>query len=489
MSKIIQEFIDVCERKCDKVAFIFLKENKIINKTFSELKKDVEKVSLYLSKKGLKKGGRILVFIPPSYDLAVLILSSFKLGVSVMYVDVWASRKLIKLTLEKYDVDFIAVSKKTRFFRLFFGAIGKIKNLVFVDKIINTQYDSDNENIYTETIEEETVAILTMTSGSTGQPKIVIRTHQDLYNQLELVNNNMYGESDNDIVLTTAFMYSFSNILKGFTTLLPQIRLDYPFSIFAMYKLIKFRNIPVTTIITTPDFCFSTENIFKSLKKLYIGGAILNYNEANKILNDYNGVKVEYIYGATECNLITKIDLYDYRKYLEVEGIACLGKAVKGVNLKIGDCNAINVSSKALLINNLSNNKITVDEKTGVAWHNTGDVGYLKNDSLYYLGRNDVKIVNANKEMYSNPIEQKIVYNFPFIYKCAFFLYKGKNYLFLNATKIVNEQEILDYLCKLGIVDNVVINCGKKIPCDSKHHSKIDYRKLKKYIDRWGNLS
>ena len=134
MSRIIEEFEQICIEKKDSAAFIYQAKKGLVKKSFSKLYEDVNRVIMELKNLNALKGDRILVFTPPSYELAVFMLACIKLGISVMYVDIWAGGKLISDTLKKYKADYIAVSKKTSFLRLGFASIRKIKKLIFIDR-------------------------------------------------------------------------------------------------------------------------------------------------------------------------------------------------------------------------------------------------------------------------------------------------------------------------------------------------------------------
>lgn len=486
MSRITVDFEKICKEKKDKIAFIYEDKRKgFIKKSFAELYKDVDEALIYLRQKGISKKKKILIFTPPSYELVVFMLACMKLGALLMYVDVWAGKKLINETLAEYKADYIVVSQKTSFLRLGFGDIKKIKKLLFIDGFTQRKAckKSSGSPIYDD-IKEDDKALLTMTTGSTGKPKTAVRTHKDLYEQLRLVNLNMPPRED-QVVLTTAFMYSFANILKGFTSVLPGIGLSCPFDFWLNLRLKKLRKLPITTIITSPDFCLRTDNYYKRLENIYIGGANLNINEAKRIGKKYSNSDITYIYGATECNLIAKIDLREYISILERKRLACLGVNACGVDIKIGDNNEISVSSEAILKNYTSSKRDNCEiDANGVFWHKTGDAGVIKGDKLYYLGRFDVYAKKGTKRLHTNPIEQELIISFPKLLKCAFFYYKGKNHLLYESNtghtgKL--QQDIEKYLKKKGF-EGLEIRRLKKIPCDKKHHTKKDYRKLKNMV-------
>ncbi len=487
MSRIISEFDNVCRVNSDRNAFVFIQNGKLVSKTYRELAEDMRAKIKYLLGCGVKYGDKILAFANESYDLCVFMLASMRIGASIMYVDIWAKQDRLKNAFAQYKPDYVVVSQKTAKFKMFFREIHKIKNVLYVEKGSETgEIPADLQQA-----EDSTNALLTMTTGSTGRPKIAIRTHRHLHEQLRLVSMNIDSSLEHEYVLTTSYMYIFANILSGFTTVLTSIKLSKDSPKTLEKKLRKFEKVPVSMIITSPDFCIKIRNIFPNLRKMYFGGAILTLNEAKTIAQNYNGADIEYIYGATECNLISKVKLTAYIDHLANKGVSILGKVADGVRIKIGSNNEIMVTSGALLenylnVNDCGNKSIDNDN---VIWHSTGDAGAYKDDMLVYFGRNDMHMPMCKSEgkIYSSQAEQDLTVKFDSINKCAV-IGGGKGiYIFVEVKKDkkCSLQAVKDYFCQKYGTEQVKIKKIRKIPCDVKHHTKINYMKLKKKIKGW----
>ena len=84
------------------------------------------------------------------------------------------------------------------------------------------------------------------------------------------------------------------------------------------------------------------------------------------------------------------------------------------------------------------------------------------------------------KEYYANEIEQQVVLQFRGLSKIAILEYYGMNYAFIEGT--VDEEMIKNYLAEEYGIKNVI---GlRQIPRDVKHHTKIDYAKLARFLRR-----
>lgn len=482
MSLIVEQFREICAEYKDKPAFVFEKNGALVQKSFSELESDVCAAVGYLSDMGVRRGERILTFALPSYELCTFMLASMSLGASLMYVDSWANQKRLKNAFEQYRPECILVSRATAKIRLLLREMYSIKRVLYVDKKISAP--TGNVNAFAENIPEETVALLTLTTGSTGRPKAAIRTHGQLHEQLMLVCNNMEMKSREEYVLTTSFMYVFSNILSGFTTVLPCLRLGRSSPSKLDRKLALFCTLPISMIITTPDFCLSVSNRFTNLRRLYLGGAILTPSEAERIYAKFRPAEITYIYGATECNLIASTRLEDYIANLK-DGRSVLGRAVEGVQIRTGENCEIMVSARALLDKYLdasASNKET--DENNLLWHKTGDAGELCDGKLVYFGRCD-KRLPCRETLYSSQLEQLICVLFPAIEKCAVCIDKRdehKIWVFAVCRDggKYDRDELCAYVQEQLPETETMIRKLSKMPCDVKHHTKINYNELQK---------
>ena len=464
MSKITEKFDEICDRNSRIVAFYYVEGNEVSSKTYAELLSDVKKTEAYLSNMGVKTGDKLLAFASPSYNLIVYMLATFKLGASIMYIDIFARQDSFKNFFDEYQPSFVLVSGKTMIFRPFFRYARRAKITLNVDKKLPNSFVDDIE------VKDDTPALITATTGSSGKPKLFVRTHKDLNEQLELICNNLKRVSKDEVVLTTSYIYALSNLLQGFTTILPGINLSYKRSTKKTIKKLElFSKMKITTIMTSPDFCLRLPNIYPDLRYLYLGGAILNYSEAKKILDKYNTVRVWYIYGSTECALISGINLKEYLKHLEDTEKCLLGEPCDGVRVKIDSDGHILVNSKALLRNEIDGHN---DER----YYDTNDIRKMVDGKIYYVGKNGTELLINDKKIYANEIEQRIVLEQKALRKCAVVQKDNRVIVFIEGEcdkESVKELLMDDYNVKCEIISM------KLIPRDVKHHTKIDYFKLK----------
>ena len=425
MSEIVRLFDRVCEEKGEESAFFYFRKGELRRKSFRELHREVESRERCLIERGLCPGQRILLFAPPSYELLLFMLAAMRLGISLLYADVQTGLRRGGAALKSAPADAVAVNRGTFFLRLLFPKLLQIPLLLRIDsseerrgrKVRKGGRAAEKDGISggrqwweerkscmasqwneekTEILDgrqrreeeesfsllgpagpsEDTEALLTMTTGSTGSAKTVIRTHGELLRQLRLTMENQ-GESSGECVLVSSFMYCFSNLLMGNAVALPELHLGIPLWSYWERRLRHFSLLPIRSLMTTPDFCLHFKNAFPGLRELYIGGAILNIREAERILANYPGVRISYIYGATECNLIARTELSDYVRILRERGESCLGEAVSGVSIRI-EGGEILVKSDALLRGSLAKGGREERERAERAF--TMDSGFARSE-------------------------------------------------------------------------------------------------------------
>ncbi len=477
MSRIINLFELVCRENTDTTAIVYREGRRVCRRSFGGLYEDVSRMREYLRSCGARQGDRILAFASSSYKLCVFMLAALQTGASIMYVDIFARQDSLHSVFADYRPDMVLVSDKTRHIRFLFREINAIKQVINIDRFSGCTPSPQP----LPDIPEDIPALLTMTTGSTGRPKIAVRTHRDLMQQLDLINANI-DENGHQTVLTTSYIYIFANILNGFTTVMPQLNLGSWTGRRVNRILSLFADEPINMIITSPDFCLKAENIFPKLQTLYFGGAILNLHEAGTIREKFSSCRCVVIYGSTECSIIATADIDEFISVLRRERRSILGRAVNGVRVRLSDDGEILVSSEALLESYLVSDPSTKEtDDSGTLWHHTNDIAAQENGLLYFLGKSRRYIMPDGRKVYSNCIEQQLAVEFPSIPKCAVLEHNGRIYAVLQRCgQPVDTSAVAKFLKKLGITAE--IRFVKQIPCDVKHHTKINYDKLKEKL-------
>lgn len=184
----------------DKIAIIFEGERGDCQKiSYRELAKNVNKSANLLKKIGVKKGSRVIFYMPQILESVYLMIACLRLGAVHSVVFGGFSAESVKDRIEDLQGDFLITAdgafrkgkpyflkkiadealaksrhkvKKTLVIRRNFEDIDIFEN----DVIYNDEIEKCEEYCDFERLESEDLSFVLYTSGSTGKPKGVIHT-------------------------------------------------------------------------------------------------------------------------------------------------------------------------------------------------------------------------------------------------------------------------------------------------------------------------
>ena len=139
---------------------------------------------------------------------------------------------------------------------------------------------------------------------------------------------------------------------------------------------------------------------FSKLKCIYSCGEILENKTAKKLLINFPNIKLINAYGPTEATCaVSAIRIEE--KTIQEESELPIGLISKSaVNIEIIDGEIV-LKGKSVFTGYLNEKKIT--EK-----YYTGDIGYIKNDKLYFLYRKDNQIKYKGYRIELEEVEKRL---------------------------------------------------------------------------------
>lgn len=186
-------FLKVIENFPTKIAVDF--NNRKL--TYQDLDKKVDQLSTFLTNKGIVKGDIIAISVERSIEMLVSLLAILRIGAVYLPLDPEYPQDRIEFMLEDSSAKLLLNSIQN-----------KSKYKTTADELIIDEFWSDLNKFepihFRENIEHDDLAYILYTSGSTGMPKGVQITHQNLANFL-LSMQKMPGliESDKLLAITT----------------------------------------------------------------------------------------------------------------------------------------------------------------------------------------------------------------------------------------------------------------------------------------------
>lgn len=312
-------------------------------------------------------------------------------------------------------------------------------------------------------VDNEQLAVISYTSGTTGFSKGVMVPHRSLAANIRYAQNNMPLEPGDPVVsflplahtygCAFEFLFPFTYgchitiltktpspqiLLQAFQEIRPRLILSVPLVIEKVYKkkMVPAISKPVMkALLKVPGinkilFRKIREKLETSFggrfKELVIGGAAFNA-DAEKFFKKI-GLRFSIGYGMTECGPLISYDGWKTAR------IASCGKAVDTLEVKIDSPDQEKIVGEIILrgdnvmLGYYKNEKATRDVIDEDGWMHTGDLGVIDRDGYIYIkGRSKDMLLGASgKNIYPEEIESLI-----------------NNYTYVTEAIIISEDDKL----------------------------------------------
>jgi acyl-CoA synthetase (AMP-forming)/AMP-acid ligase II len=473
--------------------------------TFGEFENQVTATAAYFLEKGIRKGDRVLVFVPMSIDLYRTVLAIFRIGATAVFLDEWVSKKRMEVCCKIAGCHAFIAGFKVRFLALFSSELRKIPIH------LGTKYKPKQTlDAYPLTQKTDT-ALITFTTGSTGVLKAAKRTHGFLHEQFKALSDVIHPQ-ENDVSMPVLPVVLLLNLGLGITSVITRFRSGKVASFQPSLTVNQIIENRVNTIIASPFFIKALSkyliknNIRLAVRSIFTGGAPVFPHEAQIYVRAFADAGIEIVYGSTEAEPISSIDAASLvlEKQSELSQGLNVGKIDKNALVKIisiteepvtvtgpeefkalylqhGQIGEIIVSGPHVLSEYFNNenavrqNKIFVGDQ---CWHRTGDSGYIgANGNLYLTGRCSSLIQTGNR-IISPFLYEGYLQTLDGVEMGTILSVQEKLKVVVELNQIAQKDKIVTAIRSLPESVQEVIFI-RRIPRDPRHHSKIDYDKLK----------
>ena len=501
--------------------------------TFRELDEASARVAAHLEQRGLGAGDPALILCPMSSDLYVTLIGLFRLGATAMFVDPSAGRPHLERCCRLLSPKMFLGSAKAHLLRIVSPAIRRIPRHVVIGSWLPIPGTSSITSRITgpgraevAPVNEQTPALVTFTSGSTGEPKAAVRTHGFLLAQHAVLEDSP-ALASGEVDLTTLPIFVLANLASGVTSVIPDADLRYPGRIEPgpvfdrLHQLDREHGLRPSRIAASPALLArlaahtrETPTPLAAFTRIFTGGAPVFPSLLASLHAAAPEAEVTAVYGSTEAEPIAHVtwrEIGEADRHAMRTGAGLLtGHPVASIELRIlpdrwgqpiapltseeldalalppGEPGEIVVSGPHVLTGYLhgrgdEETKFDVD---GRRWHRTGDAGYLDaRGRLWLLGRCSARIDDGHGRVYPFAVECALD-GIAGVKRTAFLAHGGRRVLVaeLEPEASPRTSETLRAACAWAHPDEVRII--ERLPVDGRHNAKIDYPGLKKLLDR-----
>jgi len=471
--------------------------------TFKTLYKQILQLAVFLQSLGVKKGDRVAVMLPNIPQTVISFYAILQAGGIVVPVNPLYQEREIEFIMKDSGAKAIITLD------MLYNRVEKVKEQTNLEHIIITSIkeylpfpknivypfiqakelgkpliipSSKAIHLFTKAIKtkatdlqevpisfEEDIAILQYTGGTTGFPKGVILTHQNLVANTSMCRQWLYkmekGKEKMLAVMPLFHVYGLMTVLV--------------LSVMEVYKMILVPKFDVTGLLKTIDKQKPT--VFPGAPTIYIG--LMNHPDISKYdlssikgaisgsaplpvdviekFEEKTGGKIVEGYGLTETSPVTHVNfLWDNEIVKGSIGVpwpgtdAAIFSLETGEILPVGEIGELAIKGpqvmKGYWNNEEETNKVLKDD-----WLLTGDIAYMDENGYFYIvDRKKDIIIASGFNIYPREVEE-VLYEHPAIMEASVVgvkdSYRGetvKAFIVMRKGMTVTEEELDQFMRK-----------------------------------------
>ncbi len=425
--------------------------------TYSELAELAARYSNFLLKNGVSYGDHIGIPMNNSVESAALIIAAADIGAALVPINPTLPISAIKAAFESGDVKHIIARRSFYEESEKYGELLKGGAKICLDGetggtvSIRRASEESPERPETRVTGRERL-ILTMTSGSTGEPK-PIELAQETKLLRAMAHIRLYGITENDSVLAATPLYhslaerlvimplligASSVLLPRFTPQLwlkcvEQRRVTFTIAVSAQLS-------QIAQLLSSP---FAPE--VSSLRCVVSSSALLEAHVRNELIDKLR-CDFHEMYGTSETSTATSINFREALCKKQSVGRALPEAEIRilgddGKPLMRGSTGEIAVKT-SLMCGGYYKMPKAMEAAMADGFFRTGDMGFLDEDGyLFFCGRKKEIIITGGINVYPQDVES-CVRELPGVLECAAFSYPDERLGEVVALAVVAEEGV-----------------------------------------------
>ncbi|MBM9613420.1 AMP-binding protein [Desulfobulbus rhabdoformis] len=393
--------------------------------SFSQVAEASEGFAGALYERGVRRGDRVMLMVRPSMDFVCLTFALFQLGAVIILIDPGMGYQNLLRCIGSVKPDIlVGISKAIIFSRLFPRPFGSVRKRILVGKpslfVRHPLQPLAPQPLPAFVANNDDLAAIIFTTGSTGPPKGVEYTHGIFHTQLRLIRD-YFGIGSGDIDQPGFPLFGLFATALGAQAVIPDMDPTRPAQVDPEKFVTSIQNNKVSYSFGSPAiwnvvsrYCIE-KGIVLPVRKVLMAGAPVPgelVERVQKVMPDDG--KIYTPYGATESLPVAAIEgreiVQETWSRTRIGRGACVGRPLPEMELKIiepvderieswegvrelasGNIGEIVVRGPVVTRAYAGNEKETRMAKITDGdrfWHRMGDMGYLDQEGrLWFCGR------------------------------------------------------------------------------------------------------
>ncbi|MEP3276204.1 MAG: AMP-binding protein [Stappiaceae bacterium] len=466
---LISDFLETAQREGNRTAIVDGAGRLV---SFDGLARRSGVLANYWRNAGIQAGDRVLVAMPVGLDLYAAIAGLWRIGATIVFPEPAMGLAGVRHAVRIAKPKACLTTGIYRCLRFLIPDLWRISMHLHMGEGVNRIDPVCDVSL-------DHPALISFTSGSTGQPKGIIRSHGFLSAQNRCVGQLIAPSQKLETDLVAFPVFVIANLGQGVTSVLPNWRLSRHDKARAQDIARHCETHSVTRALVPPSICETVAEgpIRPQLDTIFTGGGPVFPDLSERLKNALPTTSLITVYGSTEAEPIAHLNAEeiseDQWQAMKTGSGLLAGKPVPEVDLKIIEEEILvtgdHVNKGYLDGRGDSENKVSIN---GRIWHKTGDAGRIDaQGQLWLRGRHTAKAGTFY------PFELEAAARFwPGVTNVALVPKTDPPVLAVEGI----EAQAAGWRKKAREIDDIRIMPLRSIPLDRRHRSKVDYTELGK---------
>lgn len=450
-------------------------------RTFAEIEENSNRFVNGLLRLGVNKKDRVAIFSDNCVEYAEIDFALYKGGMVRVGINPMLSPREVEYMINDSGANTVIGSPRLlNLISSIMNQLPTVKNYICIsekpvpEKMIKYQdfIEAQNMNYPNIQVDEDDLAMLFYTGGTTGIPKGAMHTHEGIINVVMNLQSEYLQLNRTDTLLSAGSL-AHANGFRAITCFLEGVKFIIPEGFLPKEILETLEREKVTVLCTVPTTLIRLSSYpdvkkynLNSLRLITYGAAPMPTDKLKEVLKTF-GNRLAQSYGQAEALMaITHLSKEDHvleGAEKDVRKLASAGRPYstvevkivneRGEDVKLGEVGELIVKGK-ITMKGYWNNPEATAETIKDGWIYTGDIGAADEDGyIYLIDRKKDMIISGGYNIYAREVED-VLHAYPAIAEAAVIGVPDdewgesvKAVVTLNPGMTATEEEIIQF-CK-----------------------------------------